>query len=471
MADLDLILMLAVGGGELYLSLQGDAEGKYVVVACLGSNLLTVGIKGDLGTVGIYLYGSHLLCPLGIAAATDVNEGILRPPSLIEIEAVLLYLSVKGDKTLVVHAGLAALISGISGKVKHIPQMCRPHEGTLVKEVKHKLVILALIFLGLVSSVRMRGMEIWHTLAAILGVSETAVGITVVEVVYPHVVKPHKGSVPAEIEIPAYYVGEVAHTVEGSAHCIAGKSGGTAGIPIVNKVVKHLMVVHHILAVLGRDGNLVGDTPYADRGVVVALNQQLLHLADRVLASVRHMLGNIGDLCPYDHTVLVAEVIEILIVLIVCETNSVGADLADHSHIGIVMLSGNGVTDTLPVLVTAYAAKGIGLAVKEEALVCINAEGAATKGTGHLIDRLTALKQYGVAGIEIGILYSVPEVNLFNNDGFVGIAACANDPAVGILQSYMYTATLAVMPGSYPDRGILACNLGTNGKSATAVKV
>jgi hypothetical protein len=113
----------------------------------------------------------------------------------------------------------------------------RPHKGTLVEELKHILIILTLIFLGLISTSGMRGMKVRHTLAAILGISQTAVGITAVEVIYPHVVKPHKGSVPAEIKIPAYYIREMSHAVKGRAHRIAGESGGTAGVPIVDKIV------------------------------------------------------------------------------------------------------------------------------------------------------------------------------------------------------------------------------------------
>jgi hypothetical protein len=106
----------------------------------------------------------------------------------------------------VVHTGLAALITCIGSEIKHIPKMSRPHKGTLIKELQHILVVLALIFLCLVASVRMRGVKVWHTLAAILGIAEATVRISLMEVIYPKVVKPHKGSVPAEVEIPAYHV-------------------------------------------------------------------------------------------------------------------------------------------------------------------------------------------------------------------------------------------------------------------------
>ena len=100
-------------------------------------------------------------------------------------------------------------------------------------------------------------MKIGHALAAVFGVTETAVGITVVEVIHPKIVEPHKGSVPTKIEIPAYNVRKVTYRVKRCAHCIAGKCCGTAGIHFVNEIVEQPVVVKHVLAVLGGDGYLV----------------------------------------------------------------------------------------------------------------------------------------------------------------------------------------------------------------------
>ena len=118
---------------ELCLTLQGDAEVKYLI-ARLGLKRLTVDVKGYLGTVGIYLYACILFVTINVASAADVNEGILRPPSLVEIVAILLCLTVKCHKALVVHTRLTALITRIGSEVKHIPEMSRPHKRTLLKE-------------------------------------------------------------------------------------------------------------------------------------------------------------------------------------------------------------------------------------------------------------------------------------------------------------------------------------------------
>ena len=229
------------------------------------------------------------------------------------------------------------------------------------------------------------------------------------------------------------------------------------------------MIIHHIGALFGRDGDLVGDTPYADRGVVVALNQKLLHLADAVLPAAWHMLGDIRNLRPNDHTVFIAEIVEILIVLIVSKANGVGAYLTDHSHIGVVMILGNSITNALPVLMAANTAQGIGLAVKEEALVGIDAEGTTAEITGNPVHRHAANKEGCLAVIEIGILNSVPEMNLVDYDSLIIVIASAHDISLCIAENYMYVAVSGIVPGSDPNCGILACNLGTNSKSASAI--
>jgi hypothetical protein len=123
-----------------------------------------------------------------------------------------------------------------------------PHKRALLKEIEHKLVVLALIFFTLVTSARMGSVKIWHTFTTVFGVSETAIRIAIVEVIHPNVVKPHKRSVPTEVEIPAYNVGKMTHGVEWRTHCIASERCRTAGVHLVNEIVEKLVIVEHISA-------------------------------------------------------------------------------------------------------------------------------------------------------------------------------------------------------------------------------
>ena len=89
------------------------------------------------------------------------------------------------------------------------------------------------------------------------------------------------------------------------------------------QLVEHPMVIQHICLVLGGDGDLVGNAPADDAGVVVVLVDELLHLADGVGAAIGQVLGDVGDLSPDHHAVLVTEVVEVLVVLVVGQSDGV----------------------------------------------------------------------------------------------------------------------------------------------------
>ena len=78
------------------------------------------------------------------------------------------------------------------------------------------------------------------------------------------------------------------------------------------------------------------------------------------------MLGNVGDFRPYHHAALVAQVIEVLIVLIVRQTDGIGPDLTDQIYILFVHFLRQRVAHAFPVLVPGNAAQGIGFAVQIE---------------------------------------------------------------------------------------------------------
>ena len=111
------------------------------------------------------------------------------------------------------------------------------------------------------------------------------------------------------------------------------------------------------------DGDLVGKTPNNDRCVVVVLGDEFLHLGDGVLTAGGHVTGNIGDFCPNYETALVAQIIEVLIMLIVSETNGGSAHFTNEVHIFLVVLGEQSITEAPSVLVTGNTAQGIFLTV------------------------------------------------------------------------------------------------------------
>ena len=80
------------------------------------------------------------------------------------------------------------------------------------------------------------------------------------------------------------------------------------------------------------------------------------------------------------------QVEEQLVVLIVCQTDGVGAHLADQIYILDVMLRQQRIADAPAILMAGYAAQWVLLAVEDEALLRIDLECAAAETGGYAID-------------------------------------------------------------------------------------
>ena len=177
------------------------------------------------------------------------------------------------------------------------------------------------------------------------------------------------------------------------------------------------MVIQHIRLILGGDGDLVGHAPADDGGVVIVLVDQLFHLAEGIFPAIGQVLGDIGDLCPDHHTVLVAQVVEILVVLVVCQTDGICTQLPDQRHVLVVHLPGDGIAQTLAVLMAGNTVERVGFTVEGEALFCIHREAAQTHLGGHFVHRLAFLHQTDHAGVQVGVLHAVPQVGSIQMEG------------------------------------------------------
>ena len=212
------------------------------------------------------------------------------------------------------------------------------------------------------------------------------------------------------------------------------------------------MVVQHIGLILGGNGDLIGHAPADDGGVVVVLVDQLLHLADGVFPAIGQMLGDVGDLCPDHHAVLVAQVVEILVVLVVGQPDGVCAQLPDQRHVLIVHLPGDGIAQTLAVLMAGHTVKGIGPAVEEEALLCIHREAAQAHPGGHFVHRLAVLQQTNHTGVQVGVFDAVPQVGSIQMEKSIFAFALCNGAALGVQQLHRHGAA-AFHQRFYPDVG------------------
>ena len=322
----------------------------------------------------------------------------------------------------------AALITGIGTEVEHIPYVSCPHILTGEQLLYEFLVVICLIFLGIVTLCGLGGMPV-EGFAAILGAAYGNIGVGLMELIEPGTVHRGFSAVPAEVMVIGYYIGNEQIGVIHLAHRDR-RNGGKAGlIHFVAEIVEDAVVFHKILGGTA-DRDLVAETPDNDGGMVVVLHYKLSHLADGVLASGGHMLGDIGNLRPDNKTALIAEVIEILVVLIMGKAYSGAAHFADKIHILFVMLGKEGIADTPSVLMTAYTAERILFSVENKALVGVDFEAAAAEAGGNAVDNLAVFKKLNGGGVKIRVFASVPEVDVGNIDNCGGFGRlCGELPA------------------------------------------
>ena len=249
------------------------------------------------------------------------------------------------------------------------------------------------------------------------------------------------------------------YRVEGAAHRVAGQRRQAGLVHLMAEIVQHMMVVAHVAVVLRRDRDLVRDAPADDAGVVVVLDDQLLHLADRVFTAIGHVLGNVGDLSPDDHAGLIAEVVEVLVVLVVRQTDRVRAQLLDELHILVVHLARDGIAQTLAVLMAGDAVQRIRAAIEEEAPLGVNREAAHAEALAYLVLYLAVQHQTHRAGVEIRVADAVPQVRVLQRDRRVQALAGQHLGTGGVVNRELDLA-VALHPGLDLDVSVCAVDSG-----------
>ena len=171
------------------------------------------------------------------------------------------------------------------------------------------------------------------------------------------------------------------------------------------------MVFQQLLIDRARRRDLIGEAPDRDAGVVIALSDELPHLAERVLPAILHVHGDVRDLRPDHNAVFIAEIVELLRVLVVGQAQRVRAELPDDGHVRRVILIAQGVALALEILVPAHAAQRVAAAVEEEAFLRIAGKDAAAEAGRDLIPG----GQLRRRGVEVGILHPIPEADVLDH--------------------------------------------------------
>ena len=258
---------------------------------------------------------------------------------------------------------------------------------------------------------------------AVFRQTDDHIGVLLVELVKPRIVLFEFAEIPAEIQVVAADVGHLDKGVVHIQHKGMGHRRGAGGVQLVAEVVEQLVVLYHVGGHATRGRDLVGQPPADDGRVVVVLHDQLGHLADRVGPTVFHVFGDIRNFRPDDQAVLVAQVVEVLGVLIVCQAHGVGAHLAQQGHVLLVLGVSQCTAQTLAVLVASCAAEPVDPAVEQKALVRVKPNGSAAVPGADAV----AAVQAGRDGVEVRVLDAVPQVDVFQREHGAGVAVFDRD--------------------------------------------
>ena len=212
--------------------------------------------------------------------------------------------------------------------------------------------------------------------------------------------------------------------------------------------------------------------------MVVVLNDQLHHLGNGIVPSAGHMIGNVGDFRPNHQTGFIAQVIEILIMLVVRQTDGGEAAFQDQINIFFVMLRQQRIAQSPPVLMAGNTPQGITFSVEDKTLFGVNFKGTAAKAGGDSIQNFPIFQQLCGHGVQIGILSAVPEAGVLNPEiGFQTTFKGADDLTVFVFQAVADTlAFLPILhPGLHSHFGIAAlhnrCDLDARGAVIIQLKM
>ena len=148
--------------------------------------------------------------------------------------------------------------------------------------------------------------------------------------------------------------------------------------------------------------------------MVVVLDDQLFHLGQGVGTAVGHVHGDVGDLCPDDKTLFIAQVVEILCVLIVSQTDGVGAHFQNDGNILLHHFVGQGIAGPLAVLMAGNAAQRVTASIQMKSLLGVDLKlAAAEPGRG-----LLAIVQLGRDDVKERVLHAIPQM---------GVVQCENN--------------------------------------------
>ena len=196
---------------------------------------LSVHVQRNLGQIGINLNSGCFSGSLCVTSAAEIDERFPAPIGLVQIKGFLLYFPVHGDKSLVVASGSSTLVSGGAAEVKHVPDMSSPEVGAFHENFSHVFVVLCLIAFRIVPAFRFIRLVGDNTFRTVLRESKAYVGMLFMKLVQPLFVVLVASSVPAEIVVVAFHIGDSVKCAVHGKHTYMSDSSESAGVYLFNK--------------------------------------------------------------------------------------------------------------------------------------------------------------------------------------------------------------------------------------------
>ena len=277
------------------------------------------------------------------------------------------------------------------------------------------LVVPRLELFGVVAAHRSTGLDLVVGIGAVLRQADRHTRMLRPEIVEPGVVVGHVADVPAEVQVVRQHVGHRHEGVVGFEQEQVGHRRQPCRVEPVGQRVQFQVRLEDGRWVAG-DGDLVRQTPADDARMVAVLHDELGQLTRGVGRSGGEELGDLRDLGPHDDARGVAQVVEVLVVLVVGETDRGRTDLLDQFEVGLHHVGGDRVADPLPVLVAGHSTQRVRLAVEQESEVGVDGELAATEAKGHFVDDLVADQQACGRTVEVRIAHAVPTSHVVDHD-------------------------------------------------------
>ena len=274
-------------------------------------------------------------------------------------------------------------------------------------------MIVLLIALGKVTHFGITRLIADERVRTVLGKADAHVGVIAVEFFKPREILRDVALIPAEVVVVGADVRRLDKGIRRREHRDMRHDRGTGRIEGCGEFLE-LLVGGNDLVRHAAQGDLIGERPANNARVVIILRNELFELRENVFAALGHAFGDVRDLRPDDEAVLIAQFVEIVVVLIMSKTHGIGAELQNEGDVLLVFAPPDGIAHARPVLMAGDAAQGTDAPVEKEALLGIEGDGAQPEGMRKAGNFSAVLQKDRRERVEAGTLDPLPKVRLLD---------------------------------------------------------